>query len=530
MKSLFTPAYFYRGLALTALLAAGSLAAQAQGVRIGAAGAPDASAILDLVSGTKGALLPRVVATTDVTSPATGLIVFQTGGTPGYYYNAGTSAAPSWVQLATTSGAAAVTASNGLTKTGQNIALGGNLSTPVTILQAGNALSFTGGNVGVGTATPSATLETNGDFRVANGTTAQTLGTGTTGNVTAGTAGLGQSFTLPTAGTITSIRLRSNTTYSTTFSLYSGSGNGSTPLVTQPINFVAGTAATVALTTPLVLGQGTYTIALAQATGIMYYSTGSDVYPGGSLYFGSNAAGGNIDLEFGVSYTTGAASSTFYVSPGGNVGVGVSNPGANLDVAGSTRLRSLAAGVVSAAADGTLSSTSAASLDATTASNGLTRTGTDVALGGTLTQATTIATGGNNLTVTGTGNVGIGTSSAPTSTLQVAGTNAVGVVMGLAGNNSGTPLTGGGYLGLSPTNGSDYYLLPNAANCVGRVYYLRNNSSSNTAYVGTSGGLIFDGGSATAASGAYGLGTSGSTKTVTAISDGTNWTFIRGGN
>ena len=310
MKHLFTPAYLYRGLALTALLAAGSLAAQAQGVRIGSAGAPDASAVLELVSGTKGALLPRVAATADVASPATGLIVFQTGGTPGYYFNAGTAAAPSWVQLATTSGAAALTAGNGLTKTGQALGLGGSLSAPTTILQAGNPLSFTGGNVGVGTAAPSATLETNGDFRVSNGTTAQTLGTGTTGNVTAGTPGLGQSFTLPTAGTITSIRLRSNTTYSTTFSLYSGGGNGSTPLTTQPINFVAGTASTVALTTPLPLSAGTYTIALAQATGILYYGTGSDVYPGGTLYFGNSPAGGTIDLEFGVSFTTGAASST----------------------------------------------------------------------------------------------------------------------------------------------------------------------------------------------------------------------------
>ncbi|MBH8557357.1 hypothetical protein [Hymenobacter negativus] len=304
MNNLFTPAYFYRGLALTALLVASSLAAQAQGVRIGATGAPDASAIIELVSGTKGALLPRVAATTDVTSPATGLVVYQTGGTAGYYYNAGTTTSPNWLQLVSSS-----------------------------------QLAVTNGNVS---------------------------------------------------------------------SLNSQLSTQTTSLSSQ-ISVLSSSAVT-------------------------------------------------------------------------------------------------------------------------SASNGLTKSGSNVVLGGTLTQATTIATGGKNLTITGTGNVGIGTSSAPTSTLQVVGTNAVGVVMNVAGNNSGTLLTGGGYLGLSPATGADYYLLPDAATCVGRVYYLRNNSSSNIAYVGTQGGLIFDGGATAAAAGAYFMQTSGATKTITAISDGTNWTFIRSGN
>ena len=147
-------------------------------------------------------------------------------------------------------------------------------------------------------------------------------------------------------------------------------------------------------------------------------------------------------------------------------------------------------------------------------------------------QTTAVQVAGFNISGNGLvgGSLGVGTAAAATSTLQVAGTTAVGVVMGLPGNSSGTPLTGGGYLGLSPTSGSDYYLLPNAAGCVGRVYYLRNNSSGNIAYVNTQGGLMFDGGSATATSGNYSLNATGSSKTVTIISDGTNWTFIRGGN
>ncbi|MBF9240007.1 hypothetical protein I2I05_21635 [Hymenobacter sp. BT683] len=140
-----------------------------------------------------------------------------------------------------------------------------------------------------------------------------------------------------------------------------------------------------------------------------------------------------------------------------------------------------------------------------------------------------VSGGGTGLALTSAGNVGIGTST-PTSTLQVNGTNAIGVVMGLVGSSAGTALVGGGYLGLSPVTGADYYLLPDAASCRGRVYYLRNNSSTNTAYVSSQGGSLYDGTSATAAPGTYNLNASGSTKTVTVISDGANWTIIRGGN
>lgn len=74
---------------------------------------PDPSAQLDVNSSTKGFLPPRVALTSmdaagPITSPATGLLVYNTAtaGTspnnvvPGYYYNSGTPAAPSWKRLA----------------------------------------------------------------------------------------------------------------------------------------------------------------------------------------------------------------------------------------------------------------------------------------------------------------------------------------------------------------------------------------------------------------------------------------------
>lgn len=62
---------------------------------------PDASAMLDVSSTSKGLLAPRMTAAqrAAITTPATGLVVFQTDGTDGFYYNAGTSGSPDWVQL-----------------------------------------------------------------------------------------------------------------------------------------------------------------------------------------------------------------------------------------------------------------------------------------------------------------------------------------------------------------------------------------------------------------------------------------------
>lgn len=66
-------------------------AARAQGVSIGAA-TPDASAMLDVTSTTKGLLAPRMTqAQRDaIATPATGLLVYQTDNTPGLYQRSAT--------------------------------------------------------------------------------------------------------------------------------------------------------------------------------------------------------------------------------------------------------------------------------------------------------------------------------------------------------------------------------------------------------------------------------------------------------
>ena len=62
---------------------------------------PDVSAQLDVSSSTKGLLMPRMTATqrSNISNPATGLLVFQTDGTPGFYYYNGSS----WTNLSNSS-------------------------------------------------------------------------------------------------------------------------------------------------------------------------------------------------------------------------------------------------------------------------------------------------------------------------------------------------------------------------------------------------------------------------------------------
>lgn len=98
MKQLFFPRH---GLLLLSFAVLGHFAGRAQNVGIGTT-APDASAALDVVSTTEGALLPRVTQATrlamgtgSVPAPAPGLLLYQTNGTqPGFWYNAGTAATP----------------------------------------------------------------------------------------------------------------------------------------------------------------------------------------------------------------------------------------------------------------------------------------------------------------------------------------------------------------------------------------------------------------------------------------------------
>lgn len=117
-----------------------SMASTAQNVAINTDGtAPDASAMLDVSSTTKGFLAPRMKAEQRllITSPATGLTVYQTDGTAGFYYYNGST----WTQIGNASGATQWTTT-------------------------GSDIYYNSGNVGIGTTTtPTYKLEVNGNVK-----------------------------------------------------------------------------------------------------------------------------------------------------------------------------------------------------------------------------------------------------------------------------------------------------------------------------------------------------------------------------
>src|SRR3954462_5037721 len=81
---------------------------------------PDASAMLDVSSSSKGLLVPRMtqVQRATISNPAKGLLVYQTDTDSGFYFNAGSAIAPNWIPLQSqltgwsTKGNAGTTANN----------------------------------------------------------------------------------------------------------------------------------------------------------------------------------------------------------------------------------------------------------------------------------------------------------------------------------------------------------------------------------------------------------------------------------
>ena len=148
-----------------------SAVAFAQSVGINSDGtAPASSAMLDVSSTAKGFLPPRMTAAERVaiTSPATGLLVYQTDAPAGYYYNSGTPASPAWVQLGAASGASQ------WTTTGSNI-------------------YYNTGNVGIGTTTPAAKLDVSGEVNFSENLTISK-------NIKWGNSGYGIQLSVATVG------------------------------------------------------------------------------------------------------------------------------------------------------------------------------------------------------------------------------------------------------------------------------------------------------------------------------------------
>ena len=126
--------------------------------------------------------------------------------------------------------------------------------------------------------------------------------------------------------------------------------------------------------------------------------------------------------------------------------------------------------------------------------------------------------------------VGIATTS-PQSTLDING-NVSFKVVDLNGGPFGSPqaISDGFYINLVPIGVNTDYILPDATNYPGRMYILRNITNDKIAYIKSAGGSFFGGDTRihidTLVMDPDIDGNGGDpSKTVTVISDGSNWTY-----
>ncbi len=125
----------------------------------------DVSAILDIKSTSKGLLVPRVSSTASITSPATGLLVYVTTGTIGFYYNTGTAAVPAWKQLLPADGNA-----SSLT----NIPAA-NITGTLPAISGVNLTNLNASNIASGTIAATRMPALTGDITTSAGTVSTTL-------------------------------------------------------------------------------------------------------------------------------------------------------------------------------------------------------------------------------------------------------------------------------------------------------------------------------------------------------------------
>lgn len=279
----------------------------------------------------------------------------------GYYYFDGLF----WIKVGSGGASANVTSDNGLTKTADNIQLGGTLLKNTDIAMAGFNTTFSGtGNVGIGTTSPSQKLEVTGNGRF--------------------------------------------TSFNSIVDVVANS-------TSVGINFIKN--GTANLTNSDIIGYMNFGGRINNVQSSLI-STILSEYKG-------NGTNNLSNIAF---RTSGTVDTDMILNENGNLGVGNNiTPSQRLDIDGNVRFRQVPENATFDATDrvmvldntGVAKRVPLSSVQSNiTSDNGLTKTGNNIQLGGTLLKNTDIATAGFNTTFTGTGKVGIGTSS-PSNILSI---------------------------------------------------------------------------------------------------------------
>lgn len=313
---------------------------------------PDPSASLDITSTTKGLLIPRMT-TPDrnaIVNPASSLIIFNTTLND-VEYNAGTASTPKWVS--------ATTANNGLNTTSGVTQLGGDLTKATTIsgLTSTNKLSFTGTGIsmfninstglsfngsnnrlGLGTTTPTKTLEVVGEIKgtrmIANGAGAVSSNTAIGENSlaanTSGNNNLANGFSTLQANTtgsnnvaVGSLAAKDNTT---------GSNNIALGRSTLTSNIAGSNNVVFGALAGMSNADGTSTTSLNDSILIGYYASAQ-----GNSQTNQIAIGNNVD-GLGSNTVVIGNDAVIKTALKGNVGIGTTEPAAKLDVAGAIKV------------------------------------------------------------------------------------------------------------------------------------------------------------------------------------------------
>lgn len=283
---------------------------------------PDNSAMLDVSSTTKGVLVSRMTQTQRqaISSPAQGLIVYQTDGTAGFYYNAGTSGSPNWVILL-----------NG----GSSVAAG-NITGTIAIANGGTGATTAAGarsNLGMGGLS---TLNAVGSSEITDASiTGSDIANSTIGVTKINATGTADATTyLRGDGQWAAVSGGGGTT------LPSQTGNAGKFLKTDGTNLSWG-APSFTITTTLVntTGTTTYSVPLSAVGGYVLYNLQSQSNSSENLTVNvtlpsPSAAGSGARIKFGYfNYNTGNYS-VYIRTPSGTLYASTGIVGANVYTGG----------------------------------------------------------------------------------------------------------------------------------------------------------------------------------------------------